>query len=449
MPADAPHDIVHFTFDGRDIAARRGQTVAAALYAAGVTTLTRSVKYRRPRGIHCAAGYCPNCLLSVDGLPHVRSCMTPVSDGLRVESEGSAAARLDPLRAIDRAAPLFPVGFQYRYFKRQGPLWRFWEGQLRKAAAEAEVPEALDVPEAEHVSADLLVVGGGPAGVAAAAAASGSGLSVVIATRRDALGGGLRPALRAGSAPERLTKALAIVAGSPRTKVLAPGTVVAGFGDAYLVDAGTHLVEVTAPTTVLATGAYERALVFPGNDRPGVMLGGAVRRLALEEDVLGGCSVVLVADDDSAYAIAGELVGAGVAVRALLDLRPELYGASAPAAGPDGVEVVRGVESLRARGRARVKQLVFESAGTRRSIDCDIVGMSGGWQPADELRYTATSDGLAVVDGERATPLGGAGNGVPPLAVLQGVGAVVGTWDPEAALAEGWRAGAAAGGGGG
>jgi sarcosine oxidase subunit alpha len=445
MPADAPPDTVHFSFDGREIAARRGQTVAAALFAAGVTTLTRSVKYRRARGIHCAGGYCPNCVLRVDGRPHVRSCMTPVTDGMHVESEGSTAARLDPLRAIDRAAPLFPVGFQYRYFKRQGPLWRFWEGQLRKAAADAEVPEALDVPQAERVSADLLVVGGGPAGIGAAAAASEAGLSVLIATRRETLGGGLRPALRTEVAPEGLTAALDVVERSPRVKVLAPGTVIAGFAGAYLVDARTHLLEVTAAAAVLATGAYERSLVFAGNDRPGVMLSSAVRRLALEEGVLGARAVVLVTSDDGAYATAGELAGAGVTVRALLDVRPA--GHAARATVPQGVEVVRGATSIRARGRARVRGLSFETEGTTRSLGCDVVGMSGGWQPADELRYVATSDGLAVVDGDRATGLTPDGNGTVGLPVLQGVGAVVGTLDPEAALAEGRRAGAAAGAG--
>src|SRR5687767_3517714 len=99
MRADGPSETVRFSFDGRAIDAQAGQSVAGALLAAGVTSLTRSAKYRRPRGIHCAGGYCPNCMLRVDGRPHVRSCMTPVTDGMRVETEGSTAARVDLLRA--------------------------------------------------------------------------------------------------------------------------------------------------------------------------------------------------------------------------------------------------------------------------------------------------------------------------------------------------------------
>jgi sarcosine oxidase subunit alpha len=423
MRADVRSETVRFSFDGRAIDAQAGQSVAAALLAAGVTTLTRSAKYRRPRGIHCAGGYCPNCMLRVDGRPHVRSCMTPVRDGMRVETEGSTAARLDPLRAIDRAAPLFPVGFQYRYFKRQGPLWRIWEGRLRKAAAETEMPVVTDVPEAERVAADLLVVGGGPAGVAAAAAGAEAGLSVLLATRRP------KPAMS-----------------SERVTVLAPATVVAGFEGVYLIDAGSRLVEATAPASILATGAYERAVVFPGNDRPGVMLTSALRRLALEERVLSGRSAVIVATHDGAYPMAAELAGAGLELRALLDPRPA-EAAEAATLRALGVDVVQGARSIRAHGRAVLRGLSFEAGGRRRRIRCDLVGMSGGWQPADELRYAATSDGQDVVEGERATPLG-AGEATGALPVLQAVGAVAGTWDTETALAEGRRAGALAAGAG-
>jgi sarcosine oxidase, subunit alpha len=127
---------------------------------------------------------------------------------------------------------------------------------------------------------------------------------------------------------------------------------------------------------------------------------------------------------------------------AILDRRPA--GHSGPAPELPGIEVFRGVTALRARGRDRVREILFESAGRRHRIRCDVVGMSGGWQPADELLYAATSDGQAVVEGRRATePVGSPADG-RALPLLQGVGAVVGTADAEAALAEGRRVGAAA-----
>jgi NADPH-dependent 2,4-dienoyl-CoA reductase/sulfur reductase-like enzyme len=402
-------ETVTFTLDGRPIQARAGQSVAGALLAAGVEVLTRSPKYRRPRGIYCAGGYCPNCLVSVDGVPHVRACMVPARDGLQVELDGSAAKRLDPYRAADRLAFLLPLGFQYRYFKRQSFAWRAWERRLRAAAAETRMPEPGDVPPAERVEADLLVVGGGPAGIGAAAAAARVGLRVVLASRRG-LGGRARPV-----PPPEVSAAVEELRASPRVRLVTPATVVAGFDGRFVVDAGMHALEVTARSSVLATGAYERGLVFEGNDRPGVMLSSALRRLVLEEGVLAHSTAVLAGTDGGINETAAELRAAGVTVAAVLDREPLAVVGS------------RHVRAVRLEGGA--------------SIRCDVVGISGGWQAADELRFQATSSGTAIVAGERARPLD---EGAGPLPLLQGIGAVVGTRTAAAAFAEGLAAGARA-----
>jgi NADPH-dependent 2,4-dienoyl-CoA reductase/sulfur reductase-like enzyme len=397
---------VRLRFDGRPVAARAGQSVAAALLDAGHWTLTRSSKYRRPRGIHCAAGHCANCLLRIDGAAHVRACMTPVRDGMDVRTEGAVARRFDPLRAIDRAGGLFPVGFQYRYFKRQNLAWRIWERLLRHAAAETEIPAPFEVPPAERLTADLLVVGGGVAGIGAASAAARAGLRVVLATRRGRLGGRLGTRVTA-AAPEAALRSV------EHGAILLRATAVAVFGDRYVLDTGDHAIEVTAPASVLATGAYERALAFEGNDRPGVMLTSALHRLAVEDGVLRAATAVLVATDDAVHRMAADLEAAGLRIAEIVDPRGE---------------------PVAAVGRGRVRALRIGD----RSVRCDVVGMSGGWQPADELRYIATSTGDAVVTGERARPLG------DELSVLQAVGAVAGTRDPATAFAEGERAGALA-----
>jgi NADPH-dependent 2,4-dienoyl-CoA reductase/sulfur reductase-like enzyme len=442
----SPEPRVRFTVDGRPVEAGARQSVAAALMAAGIETLSRSSKYRRPRGIYCAGGYCPNCLLRIDGKPHVRSCMTPARDGLVVELEGSTSARVDARRVIDRVGGLFPVGFQYRYFKRQNLLWRIWEGQLRKAAAETPVPDELDVPKAVRREADLLVVGGGPAGLGAAAAAEAAALSVVLVSRRTPLGGRLRPAIARGEAAAEIQDAISAVHDSERVDVIAPGTVAACFGNVFWIDVGTHLVELTANSSVLATGAYERPVIFAGNDRPGVMLTSAVRRLALEDRVLGGRRVALVTRDDSAYDAAVELGRAGTRVKAVIDERPIADDVVAELRAT-GVEVVAGARTVKAVGSRRVRGIVVETGATTRTIECDLVGMSGGWTPADELRYVATSTDGDVVHGERATALSLDSNiAQNGLAVLQGVGGVVGATRPDLAFAEGALAGALAGG---
>lgn len=429
---------VRLSVDGRPLEAPRGRSLAAALLDAGVPVLTRSSKYRRPRGVWCARGHCPSCAVRVDGIPGVRACMVAVEEGMTVEREGGAARRFDPLRAIDSAGRLFPVGFQYRWFKRQGIAWRIWESRLRKTAAEVEVPPEVPIREAEHVSADLLVVGAGPAGLAAAAAAASCGLEVVLAARRGALGGGAAAVLHANRASDALRAAAGAVAVSRRVRAIAPGTVVAGFGDRYVIDRGDRVVEVTAPASVLATGAYERAVAFPGNDRPGVLLASGLRRLVLEDGILDDAVALLAVEHDSGYAVAADLVDAGVRLAAIVDAR----GAGGGLPAPDGVEVLRGARVTAVRGRGRIRQAVVATAAGRRTIACDVIGMSGGWQAADELRYSATSDGDAIVLGERAEPIDPLSCRSRPMPPLQAVGAVAGASSLAGAIAQGEVAGA-------
>lgn len=425
---------VRFSFDGKPVTAHEGQSIAAALLNAGVATLTRSSKYRRPRGLYCANGHCPNCMLRVDGMPHVRTCMTAARDGHVVESDGAAARRVDPFRAIDRAGGLFGVGFQYEYFKRQNLAWRVWEGRLRALAAESELPAPFEIPAAEWLEADLLVVGGGPAGLAAALAAAKRGLSVVVATRR--------PLVERGSDTAELAQTRGSIGSEQSIRVLAPGTVIAGFGDRYVVDCRDHVAEVTARSSILATGAYERALSFPGNDRPGVMLTSALLRLVLDEGVRPRGAVAIVTDQDWAYDAAARLRDAGCTVAAVVDVRP---GGSDHARSADlSVQVLAGAEVVSVTAGAHgVRAVSVRTAHGEHSLRCAAIAMSGGWQPADELRYAATSRGDTVVIGERAASIDAsarADGGVLP--ALQAVGAVGGCTEAATALAEGELAGA-------
>ncbi len=423
---------VRFTFDGKPVTAHEGQSLAAALLDAGVTTLTRSSKYRRPRGLYCANGHCPNCMLRVDGQPHIRTCMIAARDNHVVESEGAAARRIDPFRAIDRTGSLFPVGFQYQYFKRQNLAWRVWEGRLRALAAESELPEPFEIPPAEWIEADLLVVGGGPAGLAAAATAAERGLNVVLATRRPLAG--------RGSDSAEAKQLRASVSAQPKIRVLAPGTVIAGFSNRYVVDCRDHVAEVTAQRSVLATGAYERGLSFPGNDRPGVMLTSALLRLVLDDGVTPKGAIAIVTDQDWAYDAAARLTAAGCEIAAVVDVRS---GGPGMLRAEPGTQVWTEAEILSVNGGPRsVRGLSVGTAHGAQKLPCGTIAMSGGWQPADELRYAATSHGDAVVIGERATAINGnPGPDARTLPNLQAVGAVSGGTDPGAAATEGKLAG--------
>src|SRR5262245_25957076 len=207
---------VEFTYDGKKISAERGQSIAAALHAAGVKVLARSMKYRRPRGLHCAGGYCPNCLVNVDGVSYERACVTPVEDGMVVESQmGMTVAGRDPLRVIDYAGFMFPLGFQYRYFKRQGPLYNAWEANLRRVAGHARMP-APGAPgkPLRRLAVDLCVVGGGPAGIGAATAALKNGITVALLGRWWGLSSTELVARRFARVPETVRESALALAGN-------------------------------------------------------------------------------------------------------------------------------------------------------------------------------------------------------------------------------------------
>ena len=171
-------------FEGRRVAIRDGDSIASALYRAGVRTFNRSHKSHRRRGLYCMTGDCPSCLVNVDGLPAVRSCCTPAKAGMAVKREtGRPSAEADLLALNDRLHALMPVGFYYKTFIKPRSLWPLAEKLIRKATGVGVLPvdRAPQPKPARHLHADTLVIGAGVAGLAAARAAAGRGDSVVLA----------------------------------------------------------------------------------------------------------------------------------------------------------------------------------------------------------------------------------------------------------------------------
>ncbi|MBV9804919.1 MAG: (2Fe-2S)-binding protein, partial [Solirubrobacterales bacterium] len=183
--------VVRFTFDGQPVEAFEGDTIGSALYAAGRRTFSRSFKYHRRRGLFCCAGHCPNCIVAVDGAPGARACIEPVTEGMRVEHVNARPGlELDVMRATDLiGSKLTPPGFYYKTFIRPRRLWPLYEKVLRHAAGlgvlRKEQPEREWRTEYRRRHADVLVIGGGSAGVAAAKAAAEEGADVVLVDSGD------------------------------------------------------------------------------------------------------------------------------------------------------------------------------------------------------------------------------------------------------------------------
>jgi sarcosine oxidase, subunit alpha len=334
---------VTFEFDGRRVEGFGGDTIGSALYAAGRRVFSRSFKYHRPRGLVCCSGHCPNCMMAVDGVPNVRVCVEPIREGAQVRAQNVLGSLdRDLLSVVDRlGGPFTPVGFYYRTMIRPRRFWPYYEKFLRNVAGLGRVGGAgarrYDV---EHRRVEVLVVGGGRSGRAAAREAAASGADVLLVDER----GGFDP---------------------DGYELLAPAIALGIYeGGLVPVAAGGVLHRIRAERVVVATGAIEQPLVFPGNDLVGVMLPGAVRRLIEDWAIRPGSRAVVISADEPGRAVTEQLASAGVELARVVDLRETL------------------VVAIAAEGRkGRLTSVTVD--GDR--VACDLLVASGGRQPAYSL----------------------------------------------------------------
>ncbi|HEX4563561.1 MAG TPA: 2Fe-2S iron-sulfur cluster-binding protein [Solirubrobacteraceae bacterium] len=397
---------ISFTFDGRVVRAFEGDTIGSALFAAGRRTFSRSFKYHRRRGLLCCSGSCPNCLVAVDGAPGARACTEPARDGISVKHlNATPSLELDVMSLTDAVGgPFTPPGFYYRTFMRPRRLWPLYEWVLRHAAGlgrlERSRSERAWRTEYRRRHADVLVVGGGHAGLAAAIAAAELGADVVLADEGREPGGRL---LWEGG--HELARALAERARAAGVEVLRSAPALAHFDGLVPVWQGDTLHQVRARLHVYATGAIEQPLVFERNDLPGVMLSGGARRLAALYALRPGERAVIATTCDRGLAAALALQEAGVEIAAVADAR------GAPSAAVAELEA-RGIETLQgwtvtaAHGRRAVTRATLAplaSAGARaaeasgRTLECDLIVVSGGDAPASAL--VAQAGARAAYDG--------------------------------------------------
>ncbi|CAH2598962.1 Sarcosine oxidase subunit alpha [Rhodovastum atsumiense] len=456
---------LRFSFDGRSYIGYQGDTLASALLGNGVHLLARSYKFHRPRGILAAGSDEPNALVGVGRdeahySPNLRATQVELYEGLKAESQNRwPSLRFDLGALAGLAGPFMPPGFYYKTFMWPRGAWdKFYEPRLRALAGLGRAPVAADADRyvSRYAHADVLVVGGGPAGLAAALAAAEAGARVILCDEQAEFGGSLLADTTAtiDGRPAALWLADTLAALHRHERVrLFSRTTAFGYYPHNMVGLAERVTDhlagpdpalprerlwqVRAREIVFAAGALERPLVFPGNDRPGVMLADAARTYATRYGVRCGTRAVIVTAHDEAYRAALDLNHAGIAIVAIADIRPAPGGPLVEAARAAGLPVRTATTIAGTRGRLRVAGATLAPLGgdgAPEPVACDLVLMSGGFTPSVHL-FSQTR-GTLRFDAARQIYLPGAS-----VEHERSAGACRGVFGLAAALADGTAAG--------
>ena len=393
-----------FTFDGRLFNGYDGDVIASALHAEGQVMQSRSFKYHRPRGVLTMAGHDANTIVQIAEEPNVRADRYRLANGLAVRYVNRLGSLdRDFYAVLERFARFLPVGFYYKTFFRPAGAWKYFEKPIRALAGLGRLE-----PRAQHkyydkvyLFTDVLVVGGGPAGLEAAIAAAEAGVDTLLVEEWPELGGSLLYG-RGGAdrASPGICKVLSARARAlSNLRILVDTTVSGLFADNWAAAiSGNRLYKIRAKHTVLATGAFDQPLVFRNNDRPGILFADAAQRLMRLYGVRPGRRAVVVTANHLGYEAALDLADAGVEVAAVVDLGRSPTGPAADAVRARAIRIIPESTLTDARGHKRVSAVAVaritgegQAASALEWITADTVLMSVGYTPATNLASHAGS----------------------------------------------------------
>lgn len=443
--------LLNFTFDGRSFQGYEGDTLASALLANGQRLMGRSFKYHRPRGPISSGSEEPNAIVELRSgarqEPNTRATIAELFDGLSAKSQNYVGSlKWDWLAVNDRLSNFFAAGFYYKTFMWPKAFWeKLYEPMIRRAAGLGSLSMETDPDcyDKGFLHCDLLVIGAGPSGLAAALTAARSGARVILADEDFTPGGRLNAetfSLGDQSGAAWAQAAIAELASMPNVRILSRTVVLGAFdhgiygalervADHVAVPAAGKprqiLWRIYSQRAVLAAGATERPIAFKNNDRPGIMMAGALRAYVNRWAATPGQSVAVFTNNDDGLRTAQDLLAKGVKVSAVIDSRQD---------GPafQGAEHFRGAVVTDASGRLGLKSVTVRLAsGESRQIACEALGVSGGWNP--NVHLTCHQRGLPVWNEALSAFVPGAA--LPPGMLV--AGAASGAFSTAGALASG------------
>ncbi|MGC0225580.1 sarcosine oxidase subunit alpha family protein [Pseudooceanicola nitratireducens] len=457
---------VTFTFNGESLKGYQGDTLASALLANDRMMMGRSFKYHRPRGVVSSGTEEPNALFGIgqDGRfePNQRATMQELWTGLEAATQNHwPSLEFDIGEVNAHLSRFLPAGFYYKTFMWPRSFWKnVFEPVIRQSAGLGRAPKSADDDRYEHLYhfTDVLVIGGGLAGLVAAQEAAQGGARVLVLEQEAHWGGRATDS----DAQAQVDALLATLKGMEnvtlRSRCMGAGVYDHGYVLGYerLTD---HLAQKSGPRhrlwriraaqVICATGAIERPLSFAGNDVPGVMLASALRDYLTRYGVSVGDRTVVVTNNDDAYLTALALVRAGLSVPAIVDARDGGAGVLGAQAEAAGIRVLKGHAIAKVKGRKRVSGVaICRQAGEGAVVEeiaCEAVAMSGGWSPVVHLwshcgGKLTWDDAQAMFCPDPARPpLGAAGEGFVTCA-----GAAFGVLDAASGAAQAAEAGRAA-----
>jgi sarcosine oxidase subunit alpha len=402
-----------FRFDGKQLTGFGGDTLASALLAAGIRLVGRSFKYHRARGTLTAGSEEPNALVELRSgarrEANTRATVAELYEGLEARSQNRWPSLGFDLGAVNSLlSPLLVAGFYYKTFMWPPALWeKLYEPAIRRAAGlgRASLEADPDSYEKVHAFCDVLIIGGGAAGLAAARVAGRAGARVMPCDEDFLLGGRLngdRRAIDGIGGREWVSQVEAELAAMPDVRILRRTTVFGAYDDGLSGQRTFGAVErvsdhlplpqpcqprqrlwrIVARRSILAAGALERPIVFGGNDRPGVMMAAAIRTYVNRFGVTPGRRVALFTTNDDGWSTAFDLAAAGVHLEAIIDSRETVSAALISRVGAIGTRVFAGAQVIDTRGGQGVRLITVRDRANRlEDLAVDALAMSGGWNP--------------------------------------------------------------------